>query len=119
MGFNSDQLIWADELEVCQGHAVAAIIIEAPRADGARGGDDAQEALSQRVAPSAHRTHVAGTGLEPAHGVGVHEAQQVTVRFLASYGPGAVGGDADGLPAAVAKPPAMPGAAAADADQCP
>jgi hypothetical protein len=119
MGFDSDQLGLADEFDARQARAVAAIIVEPPGADRGGRGDDAHQALAQGIAPGAHRTHVAGAGRQAAHRVRVHEADDIAVRFFASQGPAAIGGDAGGLATAVAEPPTAPGAAAADADERP
>jgi hypothetical protein len=102
MGFDSDQLGLSDALDARQPHAGAASGVEPPRAQRVGRGDDAEQALAQRVAPGAHGAHVAAAGREPAHRVGVQEADHVAAHLFPSQRPRAVGGNAGGFAAPVA-----------------
>jgi hypothetical protein len=108
MALDSDHLCLADDLHVCQALAIGTIIIKPPRADRIGRGDDAEQALAQRIAPGAHGTHIALARMQPAHWMRVHEADNVALQFLATKGPRPVGGHAGGLPAAIAQAPATP-----------
>jgi hypothetical protein len=116
MGLDSDQLGLSDPLDARQPHAGAAPVIEPPRGQRVRRGDDAQQALAQRVAPRAHGADVATARREPAHRVRVHEPDDVAAVLLPSQRPRTVGGDRVGPAAPVAQTPTPPRAGAANAD---
>jgi len=87
MAFDSDHLRFANYFNLRQSLAFGTIIIKPPRADIVRRGDDAEQALAQRIAPGAHGTHIPLARMQPAHRVGVQEADDVAARLFSSKSP--------------------------------
>jgi len=95
------------------------VTVEAVRDEPARRGDRAQQRLAQRVAPRAHRAHVARTRPRGAVRVRVHEPDDVAALLLASQRPAPVGADGVEPAAAVAHAPRVPDSRPPLADERP
>jgi hypothetical protein len=119
MAFDSDHLCLADDLHVRDALAIGTIIIKPPRADAIGRGDDADKALAHRIAPGAHGTYIPLARMQPAHGVGVHEADDITARLFSPQSPPPIRRHACCFTTAIAQSLSAPHTEGEGADQRP